>query len=102
MNYYHASLKPQTGAVLLALLLVVIVGSSFFLATKLNLNLARTQQDEQTGIALNAAKNALIGYAVSYPDKVNPNEARAIYPVLIRITMAMLREVAHLEVQIKL
>ena len=35
--------------------------------------MALTRQSEETGLALSAAKDALIGYAVSYPDKVNPN-----------------------------
>ncbi|MEE9160940.1 MAG: hypothetical protein V3V73_04035, partial [Gammaproteobacteria bacterium] len=72
-NYHPISLRAQTGAALLLLVLILIIGSSYFLATKLNTNLAKTQQHEETGIALSAAKNARIGYAVSYPDKVNPN-----------------------------
>jgi len=72
--------KAQTGAVLLALMLVVIIGSSYFLVTKLNTNLALTQQSKQTGIALSTAKAALIGYAVAYPDKVNANEGPGYLP----------------------
>lgn len=60
--------KAQTGAALLALMLIVIIGSSYFLVTKLNINLALTQQSEETGLALSAAKNALIGYAITFPD----------------------------------
>ena len=79
-NHHHASLKSQTGAVLLVLVLILIIGSSYFLATKLNTNLAKTQQYEETGIALSAAKEALIGYAVSYPDKVNPDYGPGYLP----------------------
>ncbi|MFT5426042.1 MAG: type II secretory pathway pseudopilin PulG [Gammaproteobacteria bacterium] len=66
-----SSLKSQTGAALLTFVLIIIIGASYMLVTKLNTNLALTQQSKETGIALSAAKNALIGYAVSYPDKVN-------------------------------
>ena len=72
-NHRYTLPKAQTGAALLALMLVVIIGSSYFLVTKLNINLALTRQSEETGLALNAAKDALIGYAVAYPDKVNAN-----------------------------
>jgi len=72
-KYYSTSIKAQSGAALLVLMLILIVGSSFFLATKLNVNLLLSRQSEQTGLALSAAKDALIGYAVSYPDKVNPS-----------------------------
>lgn len=78
---HHCTLpKAQTGAALLALMLVLIIGSSYFLVTKLNTNLALTQQYEETGIALSAAKNALIGYAVSYPDRVNPGDGPGYLP----------------------
>ena len=70
-NFRRPSLKSQTGAALLAFVLIIIIGSSYFLVTKLNVNLALTQQSEETGIALSTAKDALIGYAVTYPDKVN-------------------------------
>ncbi len=53
---------------MLALMLVLIIGSSYFLVTKLNINLALTQQSEETGLALSAAKDALIGYAITFPD----------------------------------
>ena len=53
----------------MAFLLILIIGSSYFLATKLNANLAKTQQHEETGIALSAAKEALIGYAITFPDR---------------------------------
>jgi hypothetical protein len=67
--FHSVPLKKQTGAALLALMLIIIISSSFYLLTKLNTNLAKTQRDEETGIALRSAKDALIGYAVSYPDR---------------------------------
>jgi len=79
-NFHNTSLKSQAGAALLAFMLIMIVGSSFYLATKLNTNLAKTQRDEQTGIALSAAKEALIGYAITYPDIVNADEGPGYLP----------------------
>ena len=68
MLLHSVPFKKQTGAALLALMLVLIIGSSYFLVTKLNTNLALTRQSEETGLALNAAKIALIGYAITFPD----------------------------------
>jgi len=72
--------RAQTGAVLLAFILVFIVGSTFYLTIKLNTNQAKTQHSVETGIAMNVAKNALIGYAISYPDKINANEGPGYLP----------------------
>lgn len=78
---HHCTLpKAQTGAALLALMLVLIIGSSYFLVTKLNVNLILSRQSEETGLALSVAKDALIGYAVSYPDKVNSNSGPGYLP----------------------
>jgi len=70
--------KKQIGAALLALMLVLIIGSSYFLVTKLNTNLALTRQSEETGRALSAAKNALIGYAITFPETDNKTPGDAI------------------------
>lgn len=68
-RYLHrVSLKAQSGAVLLLFVLLIVIGSSYALVTKLNTNLALTQQSKETGIALSAAKNALISYAITFPD----------------------------------
>ena len=80
MLLHSVPFKKQTGAALLALMLVLIIVSSYFLVTKLNTNLAKTRQSEETGLALSAAKNALIGYAVSYPDKVNSSFGSGYLP----------------------
>lgn len=79
-NHHHISFNTQTGAALLALVLIIVIASSYFLATKLNVNLTLTQQSEETGVALNIAKNALIGYALSYPDLVNVNDGPGYLP----------------------
>ena len=72
-NHHHGNHrctfpKSQAGAVLLAFTLLIIIASSYYLARKLNTNLAKTQHSQETGIALNAARNALIGYAITFPD----------------------------------
>ena len=72
-NHHHGNHrctfpKGQAGAVLLAFTLLIIIASSYYLARKLNTNLAKTQHSQETGIALNAARNALIGYAITFPD----------------------------------
>jgi hypothetical protein len=58
----------QQGVVLLALLLVVLVGSSYVLLGKLNRLAQDTARDVQTQKVLKQAKKALIDYAVNYPE----------------------------------
>jgi len=79
-NLRYTLPRAQTGAVLLAYILVFIVASSFYLTKKLNTNLSKTQHSVETGIAMMAARNALIGYAISYPDKINANEGPGYLP----------------------
>ena len=73
-------LSRQKGAVLLAYLLVVIAASSYFLVNKLNANIIITRGVKESRTALNLAKQALIGYAVSYPDRVNGEEGPGYLP----------------------
>lgn len=79
-NLRYTLPRAQTGAVLLAFILVFIVASSFYLTKKFNTNLVKTQHSVETGIAMKAARNALIGYAISYPDKVNADEGPGYLP----------------------
>lgn len=58
----------QRGAVLLAALLVLIIGSSFLLLSRLNAAARQSYRDEQTARALSEAKDALIGFALAYAD----------------------------------
>lgn len=59
--------KNQTGVVLLVFLLVLIVGSSYaFLAT---VNNKQVQDINKTRQALNIAKQALISFSVTFPDR---------------------------------
>ncbi len=66
--FNHDSQKQQSGAVVLAFMLVLIVGTSYLLVNKLNANLIRVGGEERTRMALNQAKQALIGYAVMFPE----------------------------------
>ncbi|MBI1732982.1 MAG: hypothetical protein HYR49_09480 [Gammaproteobacteria bacterium] len=60
--------RRQRGVILLALLLVVLVGSSYALLGKLNQLAEEQTRDVQTQKALKQAKEALIQYAVNYPE----------------------------------
>lgn len=65
---YRGSPRRQHGVVLLALVLVVLVGSSYVLLNKLSRHAQDYARDVQTQVALRQAKQALIRYAVSYPE----------------------------------
>lgn len=58
---------------LLALLLVLIVGSSYMLLKGLNAAMREARYQRQTSEVLARAKAALLGYAATYPDKINAN-----------------------------
>lgn len=62
------SLHYQSGAALLAFMLILIIGTSYLLVNHLNANLLKVSAETETRLALNQAKQALIGYAVTYPD----------------------------------
>ncbi len=57
--------KSQKGAVLLAMMIVFIVASSYALVSKLNANPREYLRRSSSLTALNEAKAALIGYAVN-------------------------------------
>ena len=70
IDYMNVNVKPGTesGAALLAFMLILIVGTSYLLVNKLNANIISVYGDERTRIALYRAKQALIGYAVTFPE----------------------------------
>lgn len=72
--------RKQQGAALLIFILTTVVGASYLLVSKLNANIQLTEQTQATREALASAKAALIGYAVTYPDKVNPDEGPGYLP----------------------
>jgi len=61
MNQKNLSRK-QSGAVLLAFMLILVTGTSYLLLSKFNANIIRVGAEERTRQALNQAKQALIGY----------------------------------------
>ena len=66
------SAQLQTGAVLLVILLVVLSVAACLFVHKLSAILILAAREYRTEASLNQARAALIGYAVSYPDKINP------------------------------
>lgn len=60
----------QKGAALLVMMLVVIVGAAALLVSKLNRNGSSLRQVSATQEALAVAKDALLAYAMAYPDKM--------------------------------
>ncbi len=72
--------SKQGGVVLLAIMLVIVVSASFVLVSKLNANARQFTRQSSSLPALNQAKAALIGYAVTYPENVNPNAGPGYLP----------------------
>jgi hypothetical protein len=72
--------RREGGAALLAFMLVIITGSSYVLLTKLNNNIQQAEREQATAEALLIAKAALIGYAVTYPDKINAADGPGYLP----------------------
>jgi len=80
MRISVSTVDTQKGAALLAFMLVLIVASTYYLVTKLNANLQIAAGEQQTREALDMARQALIGYAVSYPDQINAAEGPGYLP----------------------
>jgi len=59
----------QSGAALLALMLVIIAGASYMLVSNLNANTRFYNRQIETASVLREAKAALLAYSVSYPEK---------------------------------
>jgi hypothetical protein len=74
-NYNHRLHRRQTGAALLAFLLVIIAGSSYMLVRNLN-DYSSISQNTETYIALQLAKKALLSYAMNYPELRNSTKKR--------------------------
>ncbi len=76
-----SEVNKQVGAVLILFMLILVVGVTAVLATELNKNLmspaVRSQENYKI---LNRAKQALIGYAVSYPDNINASYGPGYLP----------------------
>jgi len=72
--------QSESGAALLLLMLVIIVGASFILVSSLNTNLRQYDRQGKTAVTLSDAKAALITYALTYPENVNPDDGPGYLP----------------------
>lgn len=60
--------QHESGAALLAFMLILITGTSYLLVNQLSSSYIKAGAKEETRYALNQAKQALIGYAVMFPE----------------------------------
>lgn len=70
----------QRGVALIAFVLVVLTAVSYLLFSGLNRKAASYSLQEETWQALREAREALIGYAVAYPDRINPRYGPGYLP----------------------
>lgn len=75
INAHH-----QSGAGLLAIMLILLSVFAGLLVHTLSTNIILVAREFRTEAALNQAREALIGYAVSYPDKINPDYGPGYLP----------------------
>lgn len=79
MQSFHVS-KLNKGSALLAMMLVLVISASYVLVSKLNESTRQITRRGNSVPVLNQAKAALIGYAISYPENVNPNAGPGYLP----------------------
>lgn len=75
----RVSLTRETGAALLAFMLVFVVGASYILVSDLNANVKKYIRQASSERVLSEAKAALIGYAVNYPES-HPGQGPGYLP----------------------
>lgn len=70
LRHLHAASLPhrQRGAIFLVTMVVMVLGVSTLLLGSLNNSAVQTARDNKTSAALAQAKEALIGYAITYAD----------------------------------
>lgn len=73
-KFHERKVEKQKGVIVLAIMLILLAGSSYMLVKKFNANTQKARADAKTLEALKTAKQVLISYAVSYPDNINPDE----------------------------
>ncbi len=78
--HLRAGQLRQSGFFLLSGLFVVVIAASYLLVSRLNAAGDQIYRDEQTALALAQAKEALIGYASTYPDNIDPNSGPGYLP----------------------
>lgn len=74
-----AKLKTQRGSAILIILTIIGIGAAFMLVSAFNKATQQTERDKVTTAALVQAKEALIGFAVTYRD-AHPNEVFGYLP----------------------
>lgn len=62
------------------MLTIVVLGAASFLLAKLNSKSGKLRQAQQTAVALAQAKEALIGYALTYTDQGRPGQPQGYLP----------------------
>ena len=73
--------RSAQGAALLAFMLALIAGSSWLLLSDLNGHTQVYNRRAGSGLALNQAKQALLSYAMNYPDlRANPEKGPGFLP----------------------
>ncbi len=72
-----ATLPHQRGVVLILIVLLLVVASSYLLLTQLNAAASESYRRERSAVALERARQALIGYAATYPDNPATSDALA-------------------------
>ena len=73
--------RPMQGAALLALMLALIAGSSWLLLSDLNRHTQVYNRRAESSLALNQARQALLSYAMNYPDlRANPEKGPGFLP----------------------
>ena len=81
MNPALPGLRSARGAALLAFMLALIAGSSWLLLSDLNGHTQFYHRRAGSGLALNQAKQALLSYAMNYPDlRANPEKGPGFLP----------------------
>jgi len=67
-SQYNSKKPTQRGAALMVMLVILIIGASAFLVSSLNSSKVKSARQTSSSIVLAKAKDALIGYALSYGD----------------------------------
>lgn len=79
---FRREFSCQQGMTLIMLVFIIGLAGTAFLLHALNANTVKIEQSKQSAIALAQAKEALIGYAVTYRDSDDPNHANDVFGYL--------------------
>ena len=77
----HPGRRPARGAALLAFMMALLAGTSWLLLSDLNGHAQVYNRRAESSLALNHAKQALLSYAMNYPDlRANPEKGPGFLP----------------------